>query len=232
MILSDRDIKRMLKAGRIKVSPAPDLSVQLGSAGLDFRLGSQFRVFKPTSTPYIDPNNADTHDQNTTVIDVNDPKEQQSLLPNVGKNGPRSFVLHPGEFVLGETVEQIELPDDIAGRLEGRSSLGRLGIVIHSTAGHFDPGFTGTIVLEITNIGVVPVLLYPGMRFCQMVFESMSTPVEVSYAEKKGAKYVGQTGPSASRIVEEIPAAKKVTRPTAKRGLKKVSSRKHTRSAS
>lgn len=221
MILSDRDIKRFVNSDRIKVNPKPDFSEQLGPAGLDFRLGSKFRVFKPTSTPYIDPNNQETQNQNTTVIDVNDSGEQQSLLPHVTKDGPRSFVLHPGEFVLGETIETIELPDDIAGRLEGRSSLGRLGIVIHSTAGHFDPGFKGKIVLEITNIGMIPVLLYPGMRFCQMVFEAMSSPVEVSYSEKKGAKYAGQTGPSASRIAEEI----KVKPKAAKRGLKKVSAK-------
>ncbi len=202
MILSDRDIKKMLKAGRIKVSPEPNLDEQLGSCSLDFRLGSQFRVFKPTSTPYIDPQDPSTHASHTTVIDVSDSKEQQPLLPHLPK-GPRAFVLHPGEFVLGMTIEQIELPDDIAGRLEGRSSLGRLGIVIHSTAGHFDAGFKGTIVLEITNIGVVPVLLYPGMRFCQMVFETMTSPVEVAYSEKKSAKYSGQTGPTSSALGRE-----------------------------
>lgn len=202
MILSDRDIKKMLKAGRIKVDPAPNLAEQLGSCSLDFRLGSQFRVFKPTSTPYIDPQDPSTHASHTTVIDVSDSKEQQPLLPHLPK-GPRAFVLHPGEFVLGMTIEKIELPDDIAGRLEGRSSLGRLGIVIHSTAGHFDAGFKGTIVLEITNIGVVPVLLYPGMRFCQMVFETMTSPVEVSYSEKKGAKYSGQSGPTGSALGKE-----------------------------
>ncbi|MEX1112975.1 MAG: dCTP deaminase [Patescibacteria group bacterium] len=201
MILSDRDIKKKLADGDIKVSPAPDFETQLGTTSLDFRLGSKFRVFKPTSTPYLDPQNPRTQEVNTSVIDVSDAAGEQPL-PNVPE-GPRTFVLHPGEFVLATTIEKIELPNDIAGRLEGRSSLGRMGIVIHSTAGHFDPGFAGNIVLEVTNIGVVPVLLYPGMRFCQMVFEQLSSPVETSYAKRKSSKYAGQTGPTSSRISKE-----------------------------
>lgn len=203
MILSDRDIRKQIAAGRIKVNPTPDFNKQLGSCSLDFRLGSQFRVFKPTSIPYIDPQDPATHSSHTTLVDiVDDAKQQQPLLPHLPK-GPRAFVLHPGEFVLGMTMESIELPDDIAGRLEGRSSLGRLGIVIHSTAGHFDAGFKGTIVLEITNIGMVPVLLYPGMRFCQMVFEPLSTPVDVKYVDKKNNKYAGQADPKGSELGRE-----------------------------
>lgn len=204
MILSDRDIKEQLSSGRISVKPEPDLESQLGSTSLDFKLGPQFRVFKPTSTPYIDPQNPATQNTHTTVVDVSETSEadQQPLLPHA-PDGPRGFVLHPGEFVLGMTEEYIELPDDIAGRLEGRSSLGRLGIVIHSTAGHFDPGFQGNIVLEITNIGVIPVLLYPGMRFCQMVFEKVSSPVETLYHQKSGNKYAGQTDPKGSEIGQE-----------------------------
>lgn len=202
MILSDRDIKKMISAGRIKIEPAPDYETQLGTASLDLKLGAQFRVFKPTSTPYIDPQDANTQNTHTTVVDLNDETDQPPLIPNA-PDGPRGFVIHPGEFVLGMTMEQIELPDDIVGRLEGRSSLGRLGIVIHSTAGHFDAGFKGTVVLEITNIGMVPVLLYPGMRFCQMVFETLTSPVETTYGEKKTAKYADQTGPTSSALAEE-----------------------------
>ncbi len=202
MILSDKDIRKALDEGRIKVDPPPDFEKQLGSTSLDFRLGPQFRVFKPTSIPYIDPQNPETHNAHTTIVDVEDGSEQQPLLPHL-PNGPRAFVLHPGEFVLGVTIENLELPNDIAGRLEGRSSLGRLGIVIHSTAGHFDPGWQGNIVLEITNIGVVPVLLYPGMRFCQMVFEMVSSPVDVQYHQKAGNKYAGQTDPKSSAISQE-----------------------------
>lgn len=203
MILSDRDIRKAIADGRIVVKPEPDFDVQLGSTGLDLRLGSQFRVFKPTSIPYIDPQNPATLDAHTTMIDLDDEaEEQQPLLPHL-PDGPRAFVIHPGEFVLGMTIEYLEFPNDIAGRLEGRSSLGRLGIVIHSTAGHFDAGFKGTIVLEISNIGVVPVLLYPGMRFCQMLFEPVSSPVEVKYSEKKNNKYAGQTDPQSSLISRE-----------------------------
>jgi len=211
MILSDRDIKQRLASNSIKIAPAPDLTTQLGSTSLDFRLGSEFRVFKPTSTPYIDPQNPETLNNHTTITDVAEKEEgEQPLLPHL-PHGPRAFVLHPGEFVLGKTIEYIELPNDIAGRLEGRSSLGRLGIVIHSTAGHFDPGFKGTVVLEITNIGVIPVLLYPGMRFCQMVFEMLSSPVEVEYSKKKNAKYVGQNEPVGSELGQEQAELQRIT---------------------
>lgn len=200
MILSDRDIRKRLASGSIKISPKPDLESQLGSAGLDFRLGSQFRVFKASSTPYIDPQHPQSFEANTTLVDVEvEALSQAPLLPHMSKQ-PRAFVIHPHEFVLGMTIESIELPDDLCGRLEGRSSLGRLGIIIHSTAGHFDPGFKGTLVLEITNIGTVPVLLYPGMRFCQMLFESMTSPAEVAYTQKKTAKYAGQNTPKNSEL--------------------------------
>ncbi|MDP4000500.1 MAG: dCTP deaminase [bacterium] len=222
MILSDRDIKKQLADGRITVKPEPDFDVQLGSTSLDLKLGAQFRVFKPTSTPFIDPQDPKTQNTHTTVVDLNSKEEQQPLLPH-SPNGPRGFVLHPGEFVLGVTEEYIELPDDIAGRLEGRSSLGRLGIVIHSTAGHFDPGFQGNVVLEITNIGVIPILLYPGMRFCQMVFEKVSSAVEVEYSRKASAKYVRQREPKGSQIGRDMET---VAPKAAKKGLKKLATRK------
>jgi dCTP deaminase len=211
MILSDRDIKRQIEQGRIKVDPAPDFSTQLGSTGLDFRLSSKFRVFKPTSIPYIDPQDNSTLEMHTTVIDVSEEDDKQPLLPHL-PDGPRAFVIHPGEFVLGVTVESIELPDDIAGRLEGRSSLGRLGIVVHSTAGHFDAGWSGNIVLEISNLGVIPVLLYPGMRFCQMVFETLTSPAEVLYKEKKANKYAGQSDPKSSALSKEKEEIRKGTK--------------------
>lgn len=201
MILSDRDIKKLLKSGRIKITPEPNLAEQLGSASLDLRLSSKFRVFKPTSTPFIDPNDPDTFASMTTTVDVAG-AEQQPLLPDAPP-GSRPFIVHPGDFVLGMTMEHVELPDDIAARIEGRSSLGRLGIVIHATAGHIDPGYVGGITLEITNLGNVPVLLHPGMRFCQLVFDTMSNPVETPYKEKKGAKYAGTKEPGASKIAEE-----------------------------
>ncbi|MSU76046.1 dCTP deaminase [Patescibacteria group bacterium] len=224
MILSDRDIKRLISSGRIKLSPKPDMNEALGAASLDLRLSSKFRVYKSTATPFIDPQDRGTFEQLTEPIDVTESDPAQALLPNA-QPGPRAFVLHPGEFVLGLTEEQIELPDDVAARIEGKSSLGRLGIVIHSTAGHIDPGYIGGITLEITNIGVIPVLLHPGMRFCQLVFESMSGPVEVPYSEKKTAKYAGTTEPGSSKIFEEA-GKKKVSRPAAKKGLKKVAKTK------
>lgn len=240
MILSDRDIKRLIKAGRIKIAPLPDMSTALGAASLDLRLSSKFRVYKSTATPFIDPQDRKTFEQLTDPTDVAKPDDHpaQALLPHTPK-GPRAFVLHPGEFVLGLTEERIELPDDVAARIEGKSSLGRLGIVIHSTAGHIDPGYTGGVTLEITNIGVIPVLLHPGMRFCQLVFETMSGPVEVPYSQKKTAKYAGTTEPGSSKIFEEtagrkvsrLVAKRTVSRPAAKRGLKKVGTRNRAKAA-
>jgi dCTP deaminase len=200
MILSDRDIKKMMQSGRIKITPAPELKTQLQPASLDLRLSSKFRVFKSTATPYIDPQDPNTFNEMTELTDVAD-GNGRPLLPHM-KKGPRPFVIHPGEFVLGMTKEFVELPDDITARVEGRSSLGRLGIIIHSTAGYIDPGFSGNITLEITNIGSVPVLLHPDMRICQLAFETMSTPAEVDYAEK-GGKYAGATEPGQSKITED-----------------------------
>lgn len=219
MLLSDRDIKRMIKVGKIKVTPQPDFDEALGSCSLDLRLSAKFRVFKQASTPYIDPRDKGTFDGITDPVDISEPTEEQPLLPHMN-GGPRAFVLHPGEFALGLTEESVELPEDIAARIEGKSSLGRLGIVIHSTAGHIDAGYRGGITLEITNIGMIPVLLYPGMRFCQLSFETLSSPAEVPYFEKKTAKYVGTTAPGASKIFEE---SKKTSSKKAKAGLKKVS---------
>lgn len=200
MILSDRDIRKMLESGRITMTPAVDLKTQLQPASLDLKLASKFRVFKSTATPYIDPQDPSTFSEMTELTDVAD-GNTQPLLPHMAK-GKRPFVVHPGEFVLGMTKEFVELPNDITARVEGRSSLGRLGIIIHSTAGYIDPGFKGNITLEITNIGSVPVLLHPDMRICQLAFETMSTPAELDYAEK-GGKYAGSTEPGQSKITED-----------------------------
>lgn len=201
MILADKDIRTEIEEGRIVLNPAADLAEQLGSASLDLRLSSKFRVFKPTSTPFIDPQDPQTFANLTTSVDVA-ADDQQPLLPHAAA-GARAFIIHPGDFVLGITKEEVQLPNDICARIDGRSSLGRLGIVIHSTAGHIDPGFKGAITLEITNIGRVPVLLYPDMRVAQLVFERMSQPVETAYADKQGAKYVGQAEPGVSKLVED-----------------------------
>lgn len=188
MILSDRDIKKALSTGRIKISPEPNLATQLGSCSVDLRLGRQFRIFDHSKYAYIDPKNAAL--ASNMMKDV-------SVKPN------EPFMLQPGDFVLATTMESLALPDDLLARLEGRSSLGRLGIVVHSTASVFDPGWRGVIVMELGNLGRMPVALYPGMRICALTFEELTSPAQTPYYKKKSAKYVGQKKPEASRISEE-----------------------------
>ena len=188
MILSDRDIKKALKNKRIRVTPPLNLRTQLGSCSIDLRLGKQFRVFNHSKFAFIDPNN---------------PKLVTDMMTEVVLKNNDPFILQPGDFVLATTVEKIELPDDLIGRLEGRSSLGRLGIVVHSTASIFDPGWNGVVVMELGNLGRMPVALYPNMRICSMTFEELSSPVDVPYSKKKSAKYVGQKSALASKISRE-----------------------------
>lgn len=188
MILSDRDIKKALKEGRIVVKPKPDLKVQLGSSSLDLRLGNDFLAFKHRKRPFVDPFDASTTDgMNEEIrITAKDP-----------------YVIHPNEFVLASTLEWVEWSDDLAARVEGRSSLGRLGLVVHSTASHIDAGWRGNITLELRNIGMVPILLYPKMRICQLMFEPLSSPAEVPYHKKAGAKYKSPKGTVGSNISKE-----------------------------
>lgn len=188
MILSDRDIKKALTAGKIKITPEPDLATQLGSCMLDLRLGNSYRVFNHSKTPYLDPQDPKTLHGVTTEIDVTDGEP---------------FTLHPGEFILAMTKEYVEMPDNLTGRLEGRSSIGRLGVVIHSTAANIECGFRGNITLELANMGRIPVMLYPGMRICSLSFEELSSPADVPYYKKKTAKYAGQQKPEASKIGED-----------------------------
>ena len=184
MILSDKDIISAVKSGRIKITPFEEKNVM--SMCVDLRLDNDFKLFKIDNMPHID-----------TAA----PNAMEMTYPvKVEDNKP--FIIHPGDFVLGVTREFIELSDDIAGRIDGRSSLGRLGIIVHSTAGHCDPGFAGKLTLEISNIGKLPVAIYPGMRFCSLIFEEMSTPVDKSY--RKIGKYVGATGPGDSKISEDF----------------------------
>ncbi len=177
MILSDIDIKTKLDTKDIKIDPMPNLAEALGTVSIDLRLGNEFVVYRTTSRPYID---------------VMDPNTSVGLTEKIIKNDGEAFVIHPRDFVLGSTLEKVELPANLAGRLEGKSSLGRLGIVIHSTAGKVDPGFKGNLVLEITNIGTVPILLYPGMRVCQLLFEQLSSPTTKPYTERESSKYKHQ----------------------------------------
>lgn len=155
---------------------------------IDLTLGNAFRVFDHSRTPYIDPRNAQTLEGLTTNVHVQD---------------DTAFTLHPGEFILAITREYVEMPDDLTGRLEGRSSIGRLGIVIHSTAANIECGFRGNITLELANMGKIPVMLYPRMRICSISFEELSSKADVPYYKKKGAKYVGQLAPESSKIAEE-----------------------------
>ena len=185
MILSDRDIRKLIEENKIHITPKPNLEEQLGSASLDLRLGDEFAVFEHTKKAFIDTRDSKGLDGTTRPIKI--PEGE-------------AFVFQPGEFVLGVTMEEILLPDDVAARIDGRSSLGRLGIVIHSTAGHIDPGFQGKIVLEMENIGMIPVLLYPGTRICQLVFEPLSSPTTNPYRLKKNAKYVNAQHPQESKL--------------------------------
>jgi len=188
MILADRDIKQALADGRIKITPAPDLATQLGSVSVDFRLGGTFMVFEHSRHSFIDPRQPQSIGDAMRTIEVSDDER---------------FIMQPGDFALASTIESLELPDDLLGRLEGRSSIARLGITVHSTAAVFEPGWVGTATMELSNLGRMPVALYPGMRICSFSFEQVSSPVETPYRLKRNAKYAGQVSPRASLLAEE-----------------------------
>jgi dCTP deaminase len=189
MILSDRDIKKAMASGRIKVTPKPDLKTQLGSCSLDLHLDNRFRVFKHSSYPYID---------------LKGPIDTDKLMKEIVVPKGEPFIMQPGDFALVTTLENLTLADDIIGKIEGRSSLGRLGIIVHGTASIFDPGWDGKPTMELGNLGMMPVALYPGMRICAFTFEELSSPAEVPYTKKKGNKYGGQKSPLASKLNEEM----------------------------
>ncbi len=185
-VLSDRDIEAALAAGRIKIEPWDATDVQPSS--VDLHLDRSFRVFRNNRYPYID-------------VRVAQPDLTELL--SVADDEP--FVLHPGEFVLGQTLEWVELPDDLVARLEGKSSLGRLGLLIHSTAGYVDPGWKGKLTLELSNVANLPIALYAGMKIGQISFLSMSSPVGRPYgSEGLGSKYQGQAEPTASAFFEDF----------------------------
>lgn len=188
MILSDRDVRARLARGDIKIAPEPDPEIQIQPASIDLRLGYDFQTFNYTQQALIDPADPSSFEQLTNLIHLQESER---------------FIVHPGEFVLATTLEHVEIPDDLVARLEGRSSIGRLGIVIHSTAGYIDPGFKGRITLEISNLGRIAVALYPGMRICQIAFEEMSSPVSEGYGVKRTAKYQGQQTTTLSRLFED-----------------------------
>ena len=181
MLLSDRDIRAEIAANRVGVEPFDEAMIQPSS--VDVRLDKFFRVFENHKYSVIDPST-----------------EQAELTREVISEGDEPFILHPGEFVLASTYEVITLPDDIAGRLEGKSSLGRLGLLTHSTAGFIDPGFSGHITLELSNVANLPVKLFPGMKIGQLCLIKLSSPAEHPYgSEKYGSRYQGQRGPTPSR---------------------------------
>ncbi|MFJ9522364.1 dCTP deaminase [Kitasatospora sp. NPDC101801] len=181
MLLSDKDIRTEIDKGRVVIDPFDPAMVQPSS--IDVRLDRYFRVFENHRYPFIDPS-----------------VEQSDLTRLVEPEGDEAFILHPGEFVLASTYETVTLPDDIASRLEGKSSLGRLGLLTHSTAGFIDPGFSGHVTLELSNVATLPIKLYPGMKIGQLCLFRLSSPAEFPYgSERYGSRYMGQRGPTASR---------------------------------
>jgi dCTP deaminase len=181
VVLSDREIRSHIQSGDIVISEIE--ADQIGSCSIDLRLGNTFRVFKHAEVTHVDP------------------REQvnKDLMELVVKENNDAFIIHPGEFVLGTTMEHVKIPRFLVARLDGRSSWGRLGIIIHSTAGSVQPGYAGQLTLEIANISKVPVKLWPTSRICQLTFEKLSSPCEKAYGERP-SKYMDQKGPEASRI--------------------------------
>jgi len=180
VVLSDRDIRAEVEAGRIVIDPFTPESVQPSS--VDLHLDRRFRVFRNSRYPYID---------------VREEQPELTELVEIGGDDP--FILHPGEFVLGSTLERVALPDDLVARLEGKSSLGRLGLLIHSTAGYVDPGWDGNLTLELSNVANLPITLYDGMKIGQISFQRLTSPVEVAYGDARiGSRYRGQRDPTAS----------------------------------
>ena len=186
MILSDRDIREAVSSGAVGIEPFDASDVQPSS--VDLRVDRYFRTFHNARHPYIDVK-----------------KQMEDLTELVEVTDDEPFILHPGEFVLGSTREYVRLPDDFVARLEGKSSLGRLGLLIHSTAGYVDPGFEGHLTLELSNVANLPITIYPGMRIGQISFFRLSSPAEAPYGSGGvGSKYQGQRGPTPSRYYENF----------------------------
>ncbi|MBI2607642.1 MAG: dCTP deaminase [Candidatus Doudnabacteria bacterium] len=194
MILSDQDIKQAIKAGRIKITPKPNYQEQLDACMIDLHLGNRFRVFQHSSHPYID---------------LKSKIDASKLMKEIVVPKGESFIMQPGDFALVTTVETLQISSDLVGRVEGRSSLGRLGIIVHGTASVFHPGWIGKPTLELGNLGVMPVALYPGMRICAFTFEELSSPALTPYNKKKSNKYSGAKVASASKLFEEFKKRKK-----------------------
>src|SRR5262245_43557461 len=185
MILSDRDIRRRLEGGELAIEPLADRELQIQPASVDLRLGHEFLVYRPAQV---------------TVLDPGDPASIAASMERVEVQPEGAFVLHPGEFALGTTVERVRMPRDLVGVVDGRSSIGRLAVVVHATAGFVDPGFEDQVTLELSNIGSIAVKLYPGTRIAQIVLHELSSPAELPYGLERGSHYHLQTGPRASQI--------------------------------
>lgn len=192
MKLSNTDIQRCLSEGRIVIDPIPE-ERQLGAMSVDLQLGNVFRFFTPGKAAFVDLAPPDR--DKATDID--------SIMSTVEVSDSEAFFLHPGEFALGITVQRVTLPDDIAGRLDGRSSLARVGLMVHATAHTIDPGWHGRITLEFFNCGALPLALRPGMRICAISFETLMSPTTKPYAARHDAKYAVQDVPLPSRITSE-----------------------------
>jgi dCTP deaminase len=186
VLLSDRDIRKEIDSGRVALAPYDPDMVQPSS--VDVRIDRYFRVFENHRYPHIDP-----------------AQEQAELTRLVEPDGDEPFILHPGEFALASTYEVVTLPDDIAARLEGKSSLGRLGLLTHSTAGFIDAGFSGHVTLELSNVATLPIKLWPGMKIGQLCFFRLSSPAEAPYGSgASGSRYQGQRGPTPSRSFQNF----------------------------
>ena len=185
-VLSDHTIKELLAVGRLGVEPLDANAIQ--PASVDLRLDRKFRIFRSTTRPFVD---------------VRKPVDDLTELMEVGDGEP--FIIQPSSFCLGSTIEVITLPDDIVARVDGKSSLGRLGLLVHATAGYVDPGWRGCLTLELSNQSQMPIALYCGMRIAQVSFYALSTPVDRPYGSPGlGSKYQGQTGPTPSRMSREF----------------------------
>ena len=213
MVLSDRTIRRLLEEGRIGIDPYAEELLQPSS--VDVRVDRLFRVFRNSRYPFIDVK-----------------QEMEELTELVEVDTEEAFILHPGEFVLGSTLERITLPDDLVARLEGKSSLGRLGLLIHSTAGFIDPGWDGHVTLELSNVANLPITIYYGMKIGQLSFVQLSEPAEHPYGTGSlGSKYQGQAGPTPSRYWKNFEAeSEKVPRRDAEGGAAERFSRAEPRS--
>jgi dCTP deaminase len=191
-VLADRDIRDAIESGRVRIDPYDPACLQPSS--VDLHLDREFRVFRNNRYPYID---------------VRAPQPDLTELVKITDDEP--FILHPSEFVLGQTAEWVELPDDLVARLEGKSSLGRLGLLIHSTAGYVDPGWKGNLTLELSNVANLPIALYSGMKIGQISFFRMSSPVERPYGSRElGSKYQGQSTPTASAFYRDFESSRRV----------------------